>query len=217
MTKTSKMTTSNKLTIYRVFIVIAIIVLLLLPASITTDVWSTSMNGFLSSDPALGTNSVKGLSWNYIAALVLFLSAAISDMVDGHLARKNNEITNFGKLFDPIADKILINSVIIIFAVQGIIPILIPIIFVLRDTFVDGLRILGASKGKDMSANVWGKQKTIWQFIGILLLLIFPSAWTQSTVANFWIHVPIYLATFFSIFSGVYYYVDNWNVVIEKG
>ncbi|NQX84030.1 MAG: CDP-diacylglycerol--glycerol-3-phosphate 3-phosphatidyltransferase, partial [Mycoplasmataceae bacterium] len=163
--------------------------------------WQTDYNNFLDGGV---------LSWNYLVAFSLFIIASITDALDGYLARKNNEISTFGKLMDPIADKVLINSVIIIFAINKYVPAWVAVFFILRDTLVDGLRMIGSSKGVNMSAKFLGKQKTIWQFIGIFLIFIIPGYCYGS---NWWVLIPLYISVLFSFLSLIYYYYTNWNLI----
>jgi len=195
------MTTSNKLTISRLFFILLILFFMLFPFQNFFTFGVYNYNGFLN----------KNLTWNYIIALILFLITALTDVLDGHLARKRNEITNFGKLIDPLADKILINSIIVVFAANCMVPIWLAILFIIRDMFVDGLRLIGANKGIVMSAKFLGKQKTIWQFIGVTVVFLFPGVWYMNT---WWTLVPLYIAIIFSIASWIYYYKVNWNLII---
>ena len=196
--------TPNKLVLLRFFLAIVVITLLLcVPYAPSLD--------FLC--PTGKTQNILNL-----IAMGIFLLAAITDYLDGHLARKNNQITSFGKLFDPLADKILINSVMIIFTVFARIPIWVTILFLIRDFLVDGLRMFVTSKGEIIAANKWGKQKTIWQFIGLFVLFFsFPDPninhlFDYTSLYNLAL-IPLYLGLFFSMFSGYVYYAKNWKFI----
>ncbi len=151
---------------------------------------------------------------NYLAG-VIFLIAAFTDWLDGYLARKNNDVTNFGKIFDPLADKFIVNSVLIIFTVFGRVPIFFTVLFIFRDLLVDGLRIFLAASGKVLSAQTLGKQKTLWQFIGLLLLFfIYPSDLFTPQL-NWLTLLPLTIALFFSLASGIKYFYDSWSFLME--
>lgn len=156
-------------------------------------------------------DSHLGTSIMLIVSGLLFVLASFTDWLDGYWARKHNQITTFGKLFDPLADKILVNSVLIIFAAElGSLMILITIIFIIRDILVDGLRMLLSSQGVVLSAKRLGKLKTLFQMIGLILLFfVFPidhSSWIKYIVM-----IPLIIGLFFSIWSGIYYYVNGFK------
>ena len=104
---------------------------------------------------------------------IIFIIASITDKLDGHLARKNNQITNFGKFLDPIADKILVVATMIMFVEFGKLPAWIPIIVIFREFAVSGYRLIAVqSEGKVVAANIWGKTKTVTQMIAIILMFL---------------------------------------------
>ena len=108
----------------------------------------------------------------YIAAAVLFILAAVTDALDGHIARKKQLITNFGKFADPIADKILVLSMMIVLCAKGLLPVWLPIILVFRELMVDGLRMVAAEQGQVIAAGWSGKVKTVSQIVLIVYALI---------------------------------------------
>jgi CDP-diacylglycerol--glycerol-3-phosphate 3-phosphatidyltransferase len=110
--------------------------------------------------------------FNTTIALALFVIASITDWVDGAYARKHNLITNFGKLMDPLADKILTCSAFIAFVGEGWIAAWMVVIIVAREMAITGLRLLAASKNHVLAAEGWGKHKTIWQIITIISILV---------------------------------------------
>jgi len=160
------------------------------------------------------TSGVYHLSYLMMSAGIIFVIASVTDFLDGYIARKYQQITTFGKFIDPIADKFLVNSVLIMFGVIQILPIWMVVILILRDIMVDFLRMILASGGVTLSAGIYGKLKTVFQMIGLTLLFF-------ASYANFkpgtiyadeykWMNqvvmIPMYLATFFSLFSaGVYF------------
>ena len=108
----------------------------------------------------------------YLISGVLFIIASITDYYDGKLARKNNEVTNFGKLVDAIADKVLVNSVLIIFACQGFISAVVPVVIIVRDIIVDAIRLNAVRKNIVVAANIFGKIKTVLQMVSLIFILI---------------------------------------------
>lgn len=113
-----------------------------------------------------------------LVCFVLFIVLSSTDSVDGHLARSRNEVTNLGKVLDPLADKLLVDGTMIILSVRA--PMLLPpvfcVLFIARDLLVDGLRIMSASKGKIIPANMWGKVKTVLEmsYLPVVILRGFP-------------------------------------------
>ena len=160
--------------------------------------------------------SINVSYFNFVA-LFIFILAALTDWLDGYLARKWNVISVFGKIFDPLADKILVNSVLIIFTVFGRIPIWITILFITRDFLVDGLRIHLSTKSITLSAKKWGKLKTLFQFIGLIVLFIIfsprESIGFNYNSLNGLSLIPLGIGLGFSIFSGFSYYYEYWNEI----
>jgi CDP-diacylglycerol--glycerol-3-phosphate 3-phosphatidyltransferase len=105
-------------------------------------------------------------------AFVLFVAASITDWMDGAIARSRNLVTNFGKLMDPLADKILTCSAFIAFVELKYLPAWMAVLIVARELAITGLRLLAASKNVVLAAEGWGKHKTIWQIITIIALLV---------------------------------------------
>lgn len=109
-----------------------------------------------------------------LVALLLFVLASFSDYLDGHIARKFNVVSNFGKFIDPIADKLLVLATMILFVELGFISAWIPIITLFRDLIVTGIRLLALeSSGKVVAANFWGKIKTVSQMLSLIICFIF--------------------------------------------
>lgn len=154
-----KMNLPNKLTMLRMLLVIVFVVFMCLP---TKFVWA-----------------------KYVS-LGAFVVASITDFLDGYISRKKNLVTKFGKIMDPLADKMLVASGFILLATAGVIPALMAVIIVLRDFFVTGLRNFGADNNKDLAASLTGKVKTVFQLLAIILALVgtynFGDFVTQSLV-----------------------------------
>ena len=196
----------NKLTISRIimaFVVIAI----LLGGSYTYSIFGIEI-------PKLFINEAIVIDTKYIFAGVIFVLASITDFLDGYIARKYNLVTDFGKLTDAIADKILVDSVLIILASQGRIHSIIPVVIVMRDIIVDSIKMLAASKGKVVAAIKSGKVKTACLMVGIVLTLFnnLPFELWNIDVATFLLLV----ATVLSIISGIQYINMNKNLIKSK-
>jgi CDP-diacylglycerol--glycerol-3-phosphate 3-phosphatidyltransferase len=119
---------------------------------------------------------VLGISTKFIIIDAIFIIASITDKLDGYLARKLNKVTNFGKFLDPIADKILVISVLLLLTELQKIPAWISIVVIFREFLVSGYRLVAAqSKGTVIAASMWGKVKTTIQMIVIMLVLLDPN------------------------------------------
>jgi len=147
---------------------------------------------------------------NYIAA-VIFIFAAITDSLDGYIARSQNLVTNFGKFADPLADKVLTSAALILLVGTGKIPSWIVIVIIAREFTITGFRVIAASEGVTIAASSWGKIKTITQLVSIILLLInnFPFNYINIPMDM----ITLYLALLFTIISGVDYIYKNLNTL----
>lgn len=105
-------------------------------------------------------------------AFIVFVVAGISDYLDGHLARHVYGTTSFGKLMDPLADKVIICAAFVSFVELGLVPAYIVVIIISREFLVTGLRLLAMEKGRLISAGQWGKHKTIWQIVSVIIILL---------------------------------------------
>lgn len=163
---------------------------------------------------------LKGPEWMpyYIATIklyfliagCLFVLASFTDWLDGFLARKNHWVSDFGKLWDPIADKVLINSVLICFAWSGYIGVFIPVIMIARDVAVDAQRMVAAKKNIVVAANFWGKCKTVLQMVGIIFIFFIFAFKGDINNVFYWTiqQLLMYIATIMSVVSGVIYFID---------
>lgn len=144
----------------------------------------------------------------------LFLVASITDFLDGNIARKRGIVTDFGKVMDAIADKVLVNGVLVVLACNGIINAVIPVIIITRDIFVDSIKMVAGSKGKAVGASILGKLKTICMMSGLTLVFFYniPFELMNINIAE----GLLYLATVLSIVSGVQYYLVNKEFFKEK-
>ena len=196
----------NKLTMARVVMAVIIIFILL------GGDYTQSLFGF--EIPKLFINETLTVDFKYIIAGVLFILASLTDFLDGYIARKYNLVTDFGKLVDAIADKILVNSVLIILSAQGFIHPIIPVVVIIRDSVVNSIKMLAASKGKVVAAIKSGKIKTACLMVGIVLTLFYnlPFELWNISVAK----VLLFIATILSIVSGVQYFTLNKHLIKDK-
>lgn len=145
----------------------------------------------------------EGGMWMRIS-LAVFVIASLTDFVDGQIARKCNQVSDFGKFLDPLADKLLTIAVLTIFCEWGWLPAWALMIVLTREFAVTGLRLVAVGKGTVIAAAWSGKIKTASTMIGLSALMIF----THNTVL-FWLVTAVILLT--TIYSGVEYFVKNWK------
>ncbi|PLX15764.1 MAG: CDP-diacylglycerol--glycerol-3-phosphate 3-phosphatidyltransferase [Candidatus Muiribacterium halophilum] len=198
------MNIANKLTFFRVIVVPFIVVFFVVDTGI------------------------QGIQEDFlkIAAAVLFILGAISDGMDGYYARKYGMTSNFGKLWDPIADKILVSSTLICLLYYKMILPYTAIIIISREFFVSGLRLVSIEQGKVIAASRLGKWKTTFQLIHIITLLVFVSFeicflrfltnnhYTNLFNANYFYIIRLLegLSIFFTVYSGLDYYIKNRKI-----
>lgn len=153
------------------------------------------------------------VSMTALLVLILFAIASFTDYLDGYIARKHNLITSFGKFIDPIADKLLVNTMFILLAVDGVVPAVFVLIMIWRDMIVDGLRMNASAKGKVVAAGMMGKAKTVLQMFAIIFLLLnnLPFAFVSLPVAD----ILFYAAVAVSVASGAEYFLKLKDIVME--
>ena len=192
----------NKLTLFRIVLVPVILLVWLFPYG----TFGISIASF-----PVGPVSLSVLN---IVVLVLFLIASFTDMLDGKIARKRNLITTFGKFAYPIADKLLVNSIFIVLASKGAIPVIPVVIMLSRDTIVDCCRMLASQNGVVVAAGMMGKVKTVLQMVTISLVLInnlpFELFYFPMTTIMIW------LTAFVSFASGYSYFVQMKSYIFES-
>ena len=171
------MTTASKITLVRVVLIPVFMVLLL----------------------CSGGNDA--LRW---AALAVFVVASISDFVDGYIARHYNQVTDFGKFLDPLADKLLVTACMMIFVGQGRMLSWIVFVVIAREFAVTGLRLVAVGNGRVIAAAWSGKIKTSCTMVGLIAMMVLPNVPVLDTVVN----VVILVTT---VYSGVEYFVKNWH------
>ncbi|CAG7840738.1 CDP-diacylglycerol--glycerol-3-phosphate 3-phosphatidyltransferase [Clostridium haemolyticum] len=148
---------------------------------------------------------------NTLIAIVIFVSAALTDKLDGYIARSRNEITNFGKFMDPLADKLLVTSALVALVQYGVIPAWMVMIIIAREFAVTGLRAVAASEGVVIAASWWGKIKTVIQIIAIILCLI--SLIYTASYMRYVTYISVSLAVLITLISGIDYFVKNRKVI----
>ena len=147
-----------------------------------------------------------------IAACVVFVVASLTDWLDGYLARKNNEITNFGKFMDPLADKMLVTSALVCFVGLGWMPAWVAMIVIGRDLAVDGLRMVAASRNIVLAAGWSGKVKTAGTMVLIPVMLVFGEAGVGILTIN---NISALIIVALNIISMVDYFMKNGKVILE--
>ena len=151
-----------------------------------------------------GTNQTM----RYVAAAI-FIIASQTDMLDGKIARKYNLVTSFGKFMDPLADKLLVCSALICMIELGQLPAWMVIIIISREFIISGFRLVAADNGVVIAASYWGKFKTVFQMVGVVLLILNIEALSVITSLVIWI------ALILTVVSLVDYIVKNIGVLTE--
>lgn len=172
------MTTASKITLVRVFMIPLVMIAMYL------------------------SKGVSGL-WMWIS-LGLFVIASVTDFIDGQIARKCNQVSDFGKFLDPLADKLLTIAVMTVFCEWGRFPAWALMIVLTREFAVTGLRLVAVGKGTVIAAGWSGKVKTASTMIGLCAVLVFP-----QNVILLWVVTSVIVVT--TVYSGVEYFVKNWN------
>ena len=191
----------TKLTVVRIILSIVICILLIFPFSAI---------GF--SFPVIRT--IVDIDSKYVIAGIIFIIASITDFLDGYLARKNNQVTNLGKMLDAIADKILVDSVLIILSSSGFISPVIAVIIIIRDIIVNAVKMAAGNAGKVVAASWTGKVKTVFQMVGITLTLFYnlPFELINIRISD----ITLVIACILAIVSAVQYISANKQYISEK-
>ncbi|MFT8888744.1 MAG: CDP-diacylglycerol--glycerol-3-phosphate 3-phosphatidyltransferase [Ethanoligenens sp.] len=167
------MNTPNKLTVFRMVLVPVFMAFALLPAG----------------------------NWRLLVALAVFIVASVTDLIDGKLARKYNQITTFGKFMDPLADKLLVCAALVVCVQIGLASTWAVVLIIAREFLVTSLRLLAAGSGEVIAANIWGKVKTNSQMYAIILALLIAGLGGPTWIG----HVLIWIAAVFTAISGLQY------------
>ena len=195
------MNLANKLTIFRMILVPIMVII-----------------------PFLGINSeILGIPLTYIIIDIIFIIASITDKLDGYIARSRNQVTTFGKFLDPIADKILVLTAMIMLVEFGKLPAWIPVIVLAREFIVSGYRLIAVEKGgKVVAASVWGKLKTVTQMIAIILAFLDVNAFGAcfkgnltgfALILNTIEKIMMIIQTIATIFSGYEYLKEGKDLL----
>lgn len=159
---------------------------------------------------------------HFLIALILYAAASVTDILDGNIARYKNLVTDFGKLMDPLADKILVTSALICFTAEGLISPVVTIIIISRDLLVTSFRLIGANKGKVIAADIWGKLKTATQDIGVCCILFWQAIaeWNSASPVTEGFHIGsevlVIAMTVLTVISGYNYIRKNWDLLMNK-
>lgn len=188
----------NKLTVFRMILVPVILTIALV------------------CDDGIATWQVLGSELNlmHLICLVLFVIASLTDLFDGKIARKHNLVTTFGKFMDPIADKLLVNTLLVLLAYWHIVPVICVILMIMRDLVVDAIRLLAAEKQLVVAAGSLGKLKTVLQMTAIIIVLLnnFPLGFLGIPFDL----IAIWLATIASLVSGFDYLKKHKELIMES-
>lgn len=197
------MNVPNKITICRIILSILLIVLMIFP-----------MNRIGLDFPEFQINGKIIIDSKYIICGIIFVVASLTDFLDGHLARKYNLVTDIGKVMDAIADKILVNAVLIVLAVNGYISVVVPVVIVSRDIIVDSIKMVAGQKSGAVGASKTGKIKTACMMSGITLLFFYNLPFSLININP--ARALIMIATVLSVISGVEYYIKNKKYLINN-
>lgn len=191
----------NRLSLFRICLVPLIALIYLFPyAQFGIEVMELDF-GFVS------------LRLTNIIVLILFAVASFTDFLDGYIARKNGLITSFGKFIDPIADKLLVNTMLVLFAASGTVPVVPVVVMIWRDTIVDGLRMNASEKGIVVAAGFMGKVKTVSQMLTIIVILLnnLPFELARFPMGE----LLLWFSMCVSVISGVSYFMQLKDVIME--
>lgn len=182
------MNTANKITMIRVFLVPVFMVL------------------FMIDNTAC-----------HFAALGVFILASITDAIDGHVARKYNQTTTFGKFVDPLADKVLTTAAFLILMHYGRMSVWALMIVLTREFMVAGVRLIAAGDGNVVAASMWGKLKTVTQMVAVVVaMMLLPMDKFLGVPARMISDILIWISVVFTIISGIDYLAKNWHLMKLK-
>lgn len=197
-----KLNLPNKLTLLRIFLSIIILILIGVNWSQFNLVWPT----YLVGGKVL-------LKLNYLIAGGIFVIASFTDFLDGKLARNKNQVTDFGKMMDAIADKVLVNSILIVLAYNHDISLIVPVIVIIRDIIVDSIKMISGNNGKVVAASIAGKIKTATMMVGITLVFIgnIPMEFFGIALDQ----LLVLVATCLSVYSGIEYFLNSKDLIFK--
>ena len=196
------MNVPNKITICRIMLSVLLLIIMIFPV----DKVGISFPEFQLAGKLV-------IDSKYIICGIIFLIASLTDFLDGYLARKYNLVTDIGKVMDAIADKILVNGVLILLATEGYISPIIPVVIVSRDIVVDSIKMGAGQKSGAFGASMAGKIKTACMLVGITLLFFYDLPFSLINVYP--AKAIIMIATVLSVISGIQYYVKNKKYLFD--
>ena len=198
------MNLANKLTIFRIILVPIIVIIPFF--NISGNLW--------------------GIPLTYIIMDIIFIIGSCTDKLDGYIARSRNQITNFGKFMDPLADKLLVTAALISLVELQVIPAWATVVIIAREFAVSGLRTIAAAEGKIIAASTWGKAKTVTQIAAIISLLIQVNVGTSKyltalvsesnmfrVIITYGPRFLLFLAVVMTIVSGIDYFNKNKKII----
>ena len=196
------MNVPNKITICRIALSILLLIIMIFPVDkVGINFPEFQLAGKLIIDS------------KYLICGIIFLIASLTDFLDGYLARKYNLVTDIGKVMDAIADKILVNGVLILLATEGYISAIIPVVIVSRDIVVDSIKMVAGQKSGAVGASMAGKIKTACMLVGITLLFFYDLPFSLANIYP--AKAIIMIATVLSVISGIQYYVKNKKYLFD--
>ena len=159
---------------------------------------------------------VQAIPLHYVFALIFFIIAAVTDIIDGRIARRSRTVTTFGKFIDPLADKMLVCSVLICLITLKAAPAVAVVLVVFREFAISGLRLMALQNGKVLAANMWGKTKTFVQMIMIsiiifLLELCETGLLSPASTVLFWCRIGIWASAALTVVSVISYFAQNMD------
>lgn len=196
------MNVPNKITVCRILLSVLLLIIMIFPI----DKVGISFPEFQLAGKLV-------IDSKYIICGIIFLIASLTDFLDGYLARKYNLVTDLGKVMDAIADKVLVNGVLILLATEGYISPIIPVVIVSRDIAVDSIKMVAGQKSGAVGASVAGKIKTACMLVGITLLFFYDLPFSLLNIYP--ARAIIMIATVLSVISGIQYYVKNKKYLFD--
>lgn len=190
----------NKLTILRVILIVPFLLLL------------------IGSEQEWGVIKLLFGEYAEFVAMGLFIIASFTDMFDGKIARKYGLVTNFGKFMDPLADKLLVCSAMIVLVEMGRIPAWIAIVIISREFIISGFRLVASDNGVVIAASYWGKFKTVFQMIMICMMMVEDVVFRGTVLYDPYLiltQIAMWIAFALTIISLVDYLAKNWKVLME--
>ncbi|MFW4371119.1 MAG: CDP-diacylglycerol--glycerol-3-phosphate 3-phosphatidyltransferase [Spiroplasma sp. hy2] len=212
----------NRITLIRIFLIPVIIALMVIVPFENSSLY----NGWDQWLTIKGDNVTYLLPISYLIAGILFIIASLTDLLDGFIARRYNQVTTFGKFFDSIADKLLTNTVLIVFACANIIPVWMVVLLIARDFVIDVVRQILATQKVVMAANQLGRVRAAMEMFGMTILFFIgfrmfnghslkTGQWDEFGWVNQIIMIPMYLATVLSLAAAGNYIFLNRKTLFD--